>query len=94
MKKFTNKIPNDIKTGHIKTTTSSKSKIKKITQNIKKRRETGNTPTLEESNPHSKRSVTKIDFIANKLTINIKKGIKNLTNKLIIKTHIKTLINK
>jgi len=35
---------------------SSKSKIKKIIQNIKKRRETGNTLTLKESKPHSKLS--------------------------------------
>jgi hypothetical protein len=36
---------------------NSKSKIKKIIQKIKKRRETGNTLTLKESNPHSKLSV-------------------------------------
>ena len=33
---------------------NSKSKIKKIIQKIKKRKETGNTLTLKESNPHSK----------------------------------------
>jgi hypothetical protein len=36
---------------------NSKSKIKKIIQKIKKRRETGNTLTLKESNPHSKVSL-------------------------------------
>ena len=36
---------------------NSKSKIKKIIQKIKKRRETGNTLTLNESNPHSNPSV-------------------------------------
>jgi len=33
---------------------NSKSKIKKIIQNTKKRNETGKTLTLKESNPHSK----------------------------------------
>ncbi len=32
---------------------NSKSKIKKIIQKIKKRKDTGNTLTLKESNPHS-----------------------------------------
>jgi hypothetical protein len=36
---------------------NSKSKIKKIIQKIKKRKDTGNTLTLKESNPHSKVSV-------------------------------------
>ena len=35
---------------------NSKSKIKKIIQNTKKRKETGKTLTLNESNPHSKDS--------------------------------------
>lgn len=35
---------------------NSRSKIKKIIQKIKKRKETGNTLTLKESNPHSKPS--------------------------------------
>jgi hypothetical protein len=35
---------------------SSKSKIKKIIQKIKNRKETGKTLTLKESNPHSKPS--------------------------------------
>jgi len=36
---------------------NSKSKIRKIIQKIKKRRETGNTLTLKESKPHSKVSL-------------------------------------
>lgn len=36
---------------------NSKSKIKKIIQNTKNRKETGNTLTLKESNPHSKLSL-------------------------------------
>jgi len=36
---------------------NSKSKIKKIIQKIKKRKETGKTLTLNESNPHSNLSV-------------------------------------
>ena len=50
---------------------SSKSKIKKIIQKIKKRRETGNTLTLKESKPHSKPSV----FINLDLTKNLPKAI-------------------
>lgn len=45
---------------------NSKSKIKKIMQKIKKRRETGNTLTLKESNPHSKESILiNLDLIKN-----------------------------
>ena len=45
---------------------NSKSKIKKIMQKIKKRRETGNTLTLKESNPHSKESILiNLDLIEN-----------------------------
>jgi len=36
---------------------NSKSKIRKMIQKIKKRRETGNTLTLKESKPHSKVSL-------------------------------------
>jgi len=36
---------------------NSKSKIKKIIQKIKKRKDTGKTLTLKESNPHSKLSL-------------------------------------
>jgi hypothetical protein len=73
---------------------NSKSKIKKIIQKIKKRNETGNTLTLNESNPHSKPSVL-INFL---LTINLPNpiiiGITKEINKYIIITHIKNLINK
>lgn len=45
---------------------NSKSRIKKIMQKIKKRRETGNTLTLKESNPHSKESILiNLDLIEN-----------------------------
>lgn len=45
---------------------NSKSRIKKIMQKIKKRRETGNTLTLKESNPHSKESILiNLDLIKN-----------------------------
>ena len=50
---------------------NSKSKIKKIIQKIKKRKETGNTLTLKESNPHSNPSVL-INF---DLTKNLPKPI-------------------
>jgi hypothetical protein len=54
---------------------NSKSKIKKIIQNIKKRRETGKTLTLKESNPHSKLSVViNLDLTKN-LPIPITTGI-------------------
>lgn len=43
--------------GEIDIIINSKSKIKKIIQKIKNRRDTGNTLTLNESNPHSKESV-------------------------------------
>ena len=52
---------------------NSKSKIKKIIQKTKKRKETGNTLTLKESNPHSKLSL----FINLELTITLPKAIKN-----------------
>jgi len=45
---------------------NSKSKIKKIIQKIKNRKETGNTLTLKESKPHSKVSVLiNLDLIRN-----------------------------
>lgn len=50
---------------------SSKSKIKKMIQKIKKRKDTGNTLTLKESNPHSK-----VSFLINlELTKNLNKPI-------------------
>jgi len=60
---------------------SSKSKIKKIIQNIKKRRDTGNTLTLKESNPHSKLSV----LMNLELIKNLDKPITNGIIKEIIK---------
>jgi len=60
---------------------NSKSKIKKIIQKIKKRRETGNTLTLKESNPHSKVSLL-INFDLTKILPN---PIINGTNKAINK---------
>jgi hypothetical protein len=56
---------------------NSKSKIKKIIQKTKKRKETGNTLTLKESNPHSKLSL----FINLELTNNLPNIIKAGTNK-------------
>lgn len=53
---------------------NSKSKIKKIIQNTKKRKDTGNTLTLNESNPHSKASfLMNLDLIII-LPTNIKVG--------------------
>ena len=60
---------------------NSKSKIKKIIQKIKKRRDTGNTLTLKESNPHSKESI----LINLELIKNLPKPIINGTNKEINK---------
>ena len=54
---------------------NSKSKIKKIIQKIKNRKDTGNTLTLKESNPHSNLS-TLINFALTKNLNNpIIKGI-------------------
>jgi hypothetical protein len=50
---------------------SSKSKIKKIIQKIKKRKDTGNTLTLKESKPHSNLSL----LINLDLTKNLPKAI-------------------
>lgn len=73
---------------------SSKSRIKKIIQNTKNRRDTGKTLTLNESNPHSKDSVL-INF---DLRHNLPKIIKLGTIKEIKKyssiSHINNLINK
>lgn len=60
---------------------SSRSKIKKIIQKIKNRKETGNTLTLKESNPHSKVSV----LINLELTKNLPTLIRIGTNKEINK---------
>jgi len=73
---------------------SSKSKIKKIIQKIKNRKETGKTLTLKESNPHSKVSL----LINLELTKNLATPITNGKIKEIIKytiiIHIKNLTNK
>jgi hypothetical protein len=73
---------------------NSKSKIKKIIQKIKNRKETGKTLTLKESNPHSNVS----DLIILELTKNLIKpittGTKTEIKKYINITHINTLINK
>jgi len=73
---------------------NSKSKIKKIIQKIKKRRDTGNTLTLKESNPHSKPS----GFINLELTKILPNPIRagttieiNIYNN---KIHIRNLTNK
>jgi hypothetical protein len=73
---------------------SSKSKIKKIIQKIKKRKDTGNTLTLKESKPHSKPSVL-INFdLTNKLIRPIIIGTNKEINKYNLITHIRSLINK
>ncbi len=60
---------------------NSKSRIRKIIQKIKNRRETGKTLTLKESKPHSNESVL-IDFLlTNKLASPITKGTKIEINK-------------
>jgi hypothetical protein len=73
---------------------NSKSKIKKIIQKIKKRKDTGNTLTLKESNPHSNPSIL-IDLVETKKLPNpIKTGTTIEINKYTNKIHIKILINK
>lgn len=75
MKNLANKPFNINLRGHKNIETNSVSKIKKITQNIRNRKETGNTLTLKESNPHSKISKLKCDLLIITLTITIIKGI-------------------
>lgn len=73
---------------------NSKSKIRKIIQNTKKRKETGNTLTLKESNPHSNLSaLINFELIKN-LPKPITAGIIIEINKYLNKTHINDLINK
>ena len=73
---------------------NSKSKIKKIIQKIKKRKETGKTLTLKESNPHSNPSID-INLEETKNLPNpIKTGTTIEINKYINKIHIKNLTNK
>ena len=73
---------------------NSKSRIKKIIQKIKNRKETGNTLTLKESNPHSNLSIL-INFELTKiLNKPIILGIIREINKYNPIIHIKNLINK
>ena len=60
---------------------NSKSKIKKIIQNTKKRNDTGKTLTLKESNPHSNASVLINLELINNLPIIIKPGTMKEINK-------------
>ena len=63
-------------------------------QKIKNRKETGNTLTLNESNPHSKVSaLINLDLIRN-LISPIIAGTSKEINKYINIIHIKILINK
>ena len=73
---------------------NSKSKIKKIIQNIKKRKDTGNTLTLNESNPHSKVSALINLELTNILTSPKTAGNKIEIKKYNSKIHINNLINK
>lgn len=60
---------------------NSKSKIKKIIQNTKKRNDTGKTLTLKESNPHSNASFLINLELINNLPIIIKPGTMKEINK-------------
>jgi len=73
---------------------NSKSKIKKIIQNIKKRNDTGKTLTLNESNPHSNLSALINLELTNKLKIPSTAGNKIEIKKYTNKIHINILINK
>ena len=73
---------------------SSKSRIKKIIQKTKNRKETGNTLTLNESKPHSKDSLfINFDLKSNLPTI-IKVGTTKEIKKYNSNNHINNLINK
>lgn len=73
---------------------SSKSKIKKIIQKTKNRKETGKTLTLKESKPHSKVSfLINLELIINLPSI-IKPGTIKEINTYLNKTHINNLTNK
>jgi len=67
---------------------NSKSKIKKIIQKIKKRKETGKTLTLNESNPHSNLSVLIILDLTKILATPIIKGTIKEINTYNNKIHI------
>lgn len=60
---------------------NSKSKIKEIIQNTKKRNDTGKTLTLKESNPHSNASFLINLELINNLPIIIKPGTMKEINK-------------
>ena len=91
---FTIKPVDQITIGLTDIIINSKSKIKNTIQKTKKRKETGKTLTLKESNPHSKLSVL-INFA---LTINLNPPITKGTiieiNTYINIIHINNLINK
>jgi hypothetical protein len=67
---------------------NSKSKIKKIIQKIKKRNETGNTLTLNESKPHSNVSAFIDLLIRSKLKIPIILGTIKAINIYVKNNHI------
>lgn len=67
---------------------NSKSKIKKIIQKIKNRKETGKTLTLKESNPHSNPSVLINLVLTKKLIKPIIVGTNNEINKYTNIIHI------
>lgn len=73
---------------------SSRSKIKKIIQKIKNRKDTGKTLTLNESNPHSKLSALMNLDLTKNLPKPITAGIIKEINKYNNKTHINNLISK
>lgn len=91
---FTTKPLDQITIGVTDIIINSKSRIKKIIQKTKNRKDTGNTLTLNESKPHSNLSVLiNLDLIKN-LPIPITAGIKKEINTYKIKIHINNLINK
>lgn len=73
---------------------NSKSKIKKIIQNTKNRKETGNTLTLKESKPHSKDSIFINLALKSILPKIINLGTNNEIKKYINNNHISNLTNK
>lgn len=78
---FTINPLDQITKGTIDIIISSKSKIKKMIQKIKNRKDTGNTLTLKESKPHSNPSDLIIFDLTNKLPTPITKGITKEINK-------------
>lgn len=77
---FTIKPEDQIINGATDIIINSKSKIKKIIQKIKNRKETGKTLTLKESNPHSKLSALINLELTNILPIPINKGTRKEIN--------------